>query len=69
MKEALKSSCIDLQRVVRDPLPEVLLKADEIHRTMVVTQANQKDPRHETLHSLMERNPTARVEEVISVNA
>ncbi|CAA6667530.1 unnamed protein product [Spirodela intermedia] len=40
VKEALKSSCEELQMVVRDPLTEALLRAVEIHIRMEETSAN-----------------------------
>lgn len=43
VKEALKSSCAELQMVVRDPLCEALLRAVEIHTQMAETSANPND--------------------------
>ncbi|XP_078442175.1 uncharacterized protein LOC144711910 isoform X2 [Wolffia australiana] len=43
-KEALKSSCVDLERVVRDPLPEALQKARDVQATAMGKSENLAIP-------------------------
>ncbi|MQL83850.1 hypothetical protein Taro_016352 [Colocasia esculenta] len=42
-KEALKSTLAELQKAVEDPLPNALLRAAEVQKSMVVKSANSHD--------------------------